>query len=277
MAYTRRTCNQCGYKDIQPRMVQREITYESGRSKRSVGATTVLGAMLGDDKSARAVTESILNTQGRKYYRKKLIWLCGECSGVAANERKAAEDAVKKEQLARDLEVRRKASLEAASRLKEERRLRKAQRERDAKARAKNSELLDQYLRNISIDDLELDIKEAVSASILADLHLDKRGIRRLKSDATRHTMWSILKSFAWCVATFVLFVLASIIGDSVYPESKGWPHIFALLTTLGIPTIFTYNIVRAGRRKKRAIKMLGSVAAFKLSDQSKLSAPQEK
>jgi hypothetical protein len=83
MSYVKRTCSQCGYRDIQPNMRQIEIEYESGASRSSASKATYVGWLLGDKASGRAVMRSWFNSGKRKYTRKRKVWVCGKCSGYA--------------------------------------------------------------------------------------------------------------------------------------------------------------------------------------------------
>ena len=95
MAYTRRTCHECGFRDIQPNMQQKTVQVTAGKSKSSVSLATFVGAAFGHKKSGRAIGNSILNSDQRTYTRTKTIYLCDNCSGVAAarNARLAKERA----------------------------------------------------------------------------------------------------------------------------------------------------------------------------------------
>lgn len=79
MSYTKRTCVKCGFRDIQPRMRQREVYVESGRSKKGASGATFLGHLLGDKRSSRSINDWMFNNGQRTYFRKKQIWLCPSC------------------------------------------------------------------------------------------------------------------------------------------------------------------------------------------------------
>ena len=80
MAYTRRTCHKCGYRDIQPNMVQKTVKVNTGQSKASAGANTWAASLLGDKKATAAVNRSLWGTSNRKYTRTKQVWECrGKC------------------------------------------------------------------------------------------------------------------------------------------------------------------------------------------------------
>lgn len=95
-------------------MIRKRIESESGRSKRSVSPLTLLGFVVSDKKSIGAVKERIFNSSQRTYYRSREVWLCEECSGVAANRRMEHERAeerrlndIRKQEIAAEKEVRR--------------------------------------------------------------------------------------------------------------------------------------------------------------------------
>ena len=90
MAYTRRTCHKCGYRDIQPNMVQKTIKVDTGQSKASAGTNTWAASLLGDKKATAAVNRSLWGTSNRKYTRTKHVW---ECAGSCGSKKVAAQPA----------------------------------------------------------------------------------------------------------------------------------------------------------------------------------------
>jgi len=90
MAYTRRTCHKCGYRDIQPNMVQKTVKVNTGQSKASAGANTWTASLLGDKKATAAVNRSLWGTSNRKYTRTKQVW---ECSGRCGSKQAASQPA----------------------------------------------------------------------------------------------------------------------------------------------------------------------------------------
>lgn len=90
MAYTRRTCHKCGYRDIQPNMVEKTIKVNTGQSKASAGANTWAASLLGDKKATAAVNRSLWGTNNRKYTRTKQVW---ECSGSCGSNKVASQPA----------------------------------------------------------------------------------------------------------------------------------------------------------------------------------------
>jgi len=85
--YSKRTCVNCGLRDIQPNMRQKETYVKSGNSKRGVSTSTIAGTFLGNKKSTNAVNSWLFNTQQRNYYRKRKIWTCKECYNKVKSEK----------------------------------------------------------------------------------------------------------------------------------------------------------------------------------------------
>lgn len=127
-AYAKRTCSRCGIRDIQPKMIRTTIRSEAGRSKRSLTPLTFFGALLSDKKSVAAVKERLFNSNQRTYYSSRDIWLCEECSGVAANRRKEQEKAEQRrrnEQIKQEIAVEKEARRAEAERLRTEEKIAK--------------------------------------------------------------------------------------------------------------------------------------------------------
>jgi len=82
MAYSRRTCTKCGYKDIQPNMKQVDIQVKSGKSEAGLSKRALAGAFLGESKkSQRQVGNWLSGNTKRQYYRNKTVWVCGDHVG----------------------------------------------------------------------------------------------------------------------------------------------------------------------------------------------------
>jgi hypothetical protein len=84
MAYSKRTCHYCGFRDIQPNMTQQEIQYKSGSSNTGLSKRTVAGALLGNEKSAKQVGKYLMHPNKRTYKRRRKVWVCNECSKSAS-------------------------------------------------------------------------------------------------------------------------------------------------------------------------------------------------
>lgn len=91
--YTKRTCTCCGIRDIQPNMVQREVKYKTGSSKAGMSGSTLLGSMLDNKRSTKALTDSILNNKQRNYYRTRKEWVCKKCAS-SIGDKKSKEESV---------------------------------------------------------------------------------------------------------------------------------------------------------------------------------------
>lgn len=76
MAYSNRTCVECGYKSIQPNMKQVEIEYESGSSSAGLSGRAIGFALLGEKKSNNQVGNWMTGNSKRKYMRKRKVWVC---------------------------------------------------------------------------------------------------------------------------------------------------------------------------------------------------------
>ncbi len=77
--YTKRTCHECGKRDIQPNMRQKTISLVTGSSSQQIGSNTWLGVLAGDKSSGRAVRNAIFGSNSRKYTRNKTVWVCKSC------------------------------------------------------------------------------------------------------------------------------------------------------------------------------------------------------
>ena len=77
MSYSKKTCNKCGWRDIQPNMKQIEIEYESGSSKDAGSMSTYVAATFFNDKAAsRRLNKTTWANNKRKYTRKRKVWVC---------------------------------------------------------------------------------------------------------------------------------------------------------------------------------------------------------
>lgn len=79
MAYTRRTCHYCGWRDIQPNMWQKEIEYTSGSSNTGMTARTLFGAIIGEKKASNKFGSWLFAPSKRNYTRRKKVWVCSKC------------------------------------------------------------------------------------------------------------------------------------------------------------------------------------------------------
>ena len=81
MAYTKRTCHSCGFRDIQPNMKQETVQVKVGSSTTGMNKRTVAGAFLmGDKKSGAQIRKYLFAPNKRNYTRNRQVWVCKNCS-----------------------------------------------------------------------------------------------------------------------------------------------------------------------------------------------------
>ena len=81
MPYTKRTCHECGRRDIQPNMIRATREIKVGRSRTGATIWTWVSAALGHKPSQRALKRFLFNSSQRTYFREKQIWICYKCEG----------------------------------------------------------------------------------------------------------------------------------------------------------------------------------------------------
>lgn len=79
--YGKKTCYNCGRRDIQPNMRRVQITKDVGSSRSTMDGTTILGAILGVKSAGRAFSRSFWHAGSRSYTRKATVWCCKSCAG----------------------------------------------------------------------------------------------------------------------------------------------------------------------------------------------------
>jgi hypothetical protein len=94
--YANKTCTNCGIRKPQPEMYQKEVYVETGKSKTGISGATLFGTFAGDKKSGTQVRNWLFNSGQRTYKRKKVVWLCGSCSGRAPLANSSSMSSVKK-------------------------------------------------------------------------------------------------------------------------------------------------------------------------------------
>lgn len=87
MAYTTRTCVNCGYRSIQPNMAKQKIKYESGTSEAGLSKRAVTGTLLGGNQSAKQVNNWLSGNSKRQYKRTKEVWTCGSTVGCGVKHK----------------------------------------------------------------------------------------------------------------------------------------------------------------------------------------------
>lgn len=80
MSYVKRTCRECGYKDIQPNMYRSSIRYKSGSSNTGITKRTLFSSLLGSPEGNRQLGKYLFFPNKRDYYRNREIWLCTNCA-----------------------------------------------------------------------------------------------------------------------------------------------------------------------------------------------------
>lgn len=78
MTHQNRICTGCGIKKPQPQMHGLQINAAVGESRASLSGSTIIGSLLGNEASVKKVKAGMFNTSGRKHFRKKQVWHCGE-------------------------------------------------------------------------------------------------------------------------------------------------------------------------------------------------------
>lgn len=80
MNYAKKTCNICGYRDIQPNMYRVEKDVYVGSGNTGLSGRTWLGAAIGYKKSQRQIGKYFLAPNKRNYTRRREVWMCGNCA-----------------------------------------------------------------------------------------------------------------------------------------------------------------------------------------------------
>lgn len=91
MAYTKRTCANCGWKGPQNEMKQITRRVEVARGRGTISGSTIVGALAGHKASSRKVGNALFNTGQRTYSRKQTSWFCSNCASSHASAESASE------------------------------------------------------------------------------------------------------------------------------------------------------------------------------------------
>lgn len=89
--YSKRTCNRCGVRDIQPNMVRQTVTRKVGSSRQSVDGGTILGAMAGNKASHRQIQKTLFANNKRSYKRNYQVWMCQGCADKTEKENSSSD------------------------------------------------------------------------------------------------------------------------------------------------------------------------------------------
>ena len=96
MSYAKKTCNTCGFRDIQPNMYRTEKSRVSGSSKTKITSGNLVGLALGQKNSKRKISNTLFANNKRQYTRKSVVWMCYECSGTGDRVRDNVRETIKK-------------------------------------------------------------------------------------------------------------------------------------------------------------------------------------
>ena len=96
MSYATKSCNICGWKDIQPNMYRTEKSRVSGSSKTKITSGNLVGFALGQKNSKRKISNTLFANNKRQYTRKSVVWMCYECSGTGDSVRDNVRETIKK-------------------------------------------------------------------------------------------------------------------------------------------------------------------------------------
>ena len=96
MAYAKKTCNICGWRDIQPRMVKKAKKVQIATSKRGLSGREVLGGLFGSKESVKSIRNWLYAPKKRVYDRKQVVWMCEKCTGAKTDYTIALEAEAKR-------------------------------------------------------------------------------------------------------------------------------------------------------------------------------------
>ncbi len=105
MAYAKKTCNLCGWRDIQPRMVKKHKTVQVAQGKRGLSKREVAFALMGSKTAQRSVTRWATAPNKRVYSTKRLVWMCEDCSGSKSDYTIKLENEAREKARAEELAI----------------------------------------------------------------------------------------------------------------------------------------------------------------------------
>jgi ribosomal protein L18 len=79
MSYKKRTCEKCGWTDIQPNMYRRKIQKKVGHGSDSTTTMHILGWLFGNKTSTKKLTKNIFGNNKRSYTSYRQVWYCHRC------------------------------------------------------------------------------------------------------------------------------------------------------------------------------------------------------
>lgn len=89
MAYSRKTCHECGKISPANHMTKKSIE-KALNSKNAFGAREIIGLALGSKTSARRVRTVLFNSGRRRHTGTRQVWVCFPCAGLESPEAKLA-------------------------------------------------------------------------------------------------------------------------------------------------------------------------------------------
>ena len=80
MSYSKKTCNICGWRDIQPRMYRAQKSVKAYTSRDGIGAGTLIGALVDNKASKRRLNKVVFANNKRTHTAHRTVWMCGDCA-----------------------------------------------------------------------------------------------------------------------------------------------------------------------------------------------------
>ncbi|MGC6476414.1 MAG: hypothetical protein ACON41_07220 [Parvibaculales bacterium] len=81
MAYAKKTCNLCGWRDIVPKMMKRPKTVQVAQGKRGLSKREVFFAVAGSKSARNSVKKWATAPNKRVYSSTRTVWMCEDCAG----------------------------------------------------------------------------------------------------------------------------------------------------------------------------------------------------
>jgi len=78
--YAKKTCNQCGLRDIQPNMTRARKKVKTGSSRSKLSTGTYIGVLLENKTAAKRFHNNLWANNKREYTRYREVWMCKDCA-----------------------------------------------------------------------------------------------------------------------------------------------------------------------------------------------------
>jgi hypothetical protein len=78
--YAKKTCNQCGLRDIQPNMVRATKKVKTGSSRSKLSAGTYVGLLIENKTAQKRFRNNLWANNKRQYTRYREVWMCKDCA-----------------------------------------------------------------------------------------------------------------------------------------------------------------------------------------------------